>query len=263
MNLPLLPHDETNVPTTSIRNVLPPHAKIGVDPVYIKFFEEAKVRTSEKDYDSSHRDGTFGIVIGPTEGQIKYRYTLLALRNGKRIRSMLGPSGRRSSATGNFKISLKLVLMTSPQHVEVLNACSQKNHNILHTFKVSKINHDQIKEACRLWANGTIFYHYHANARCTIPYKPNDNHTDLAQGSFKFWLKALGGYRLAPYKHSLFFDYDSYPCPGIDKLLQLTNPDDSNFGKLWQLPTQEQTILLLALINSLPGKMNCGYLAMK
>jgi hypothetical protein len=95
------------------------------------------------------------------------------------------------------------------------------------------------------------------------PYKPNDNHTDLAQGSFKFWLKALGGYRLAPYKHSLFFDYDSYPCPGIDKLLQLTNPDDSNFGKLWQLPTQEQTILLLALINSLPGKMNCGYLAMK
>lgn len=196
MNLPLLPHDETNVPTTSIRNVIPPHAKIGVDPVYIKFFEEAKVRTSEKDYDSSHRDGTFGIVIGPTEGQIKYRYTLLALRNGKRIRSMLGPSGRRSSATGNFKISLKLVLMTSPQHVEVLNACSQKNHNILHTFKVSKINHDQIKEACRLWANGTIFYHYHANARCTIQTKRQSY--GPRSGVFQILAQSFGGISPCP-----------------------------------------------------------------
>jgi len=226
------PHDETNVPTTSIATGIPPHANIGVDPVYIKLFEEAKLR-SEKDYDSSHRDGTFGIVIGPTEG--KFKYTLLALENGKRIRSILGPPGRRSSATGNTKTSLKLALMTSPQHVEVLNACPRINQNVVRTFKAGKINHEQIKEACRLWANGTIFDHIIPMQ--DAPYKSNDNHTNLDQGSSKFWLKALGGYRLAPYKHSLFLDSDSYPCPGIEKLFQLTNPDNSNFGKLWQLPT--------------------------
>ena len=234
MNLPSPPphddnddDDETNVPTTSVGNGIPPHAKIGVDPVYIKLFEEAKLR-SEKDYDSSHKDGTFGIVIGPTEG--KFRYTLLALQNGKRIRSILGPPDRRSSATVNAKTSLKLALMTSPQHVEVLNACPQINKNAVSEFKAGEINDDQIKEACRLWANGTIFDHIIPMQ--DAPYKSNDNHTNLGQGSSKFWLKALGGYRLAPYKHSLFLDSDSYPCPGIDKLFQLTNPDDSNFGKL-------------------------------
>ena len=48
-------------------------------------------------------------------------------------------------------------------------------------------------------------------------------------------MKALGGYRLAPYEHSLFLDSDSYPCPGIKNLFQLTKPEEY-FGKYWQLP---------------------------
>jgi len=224
---------------------IPPHAKLGVDPIYIELFKKAQL-LSKYDYASSHQHGKFGIVIGPTEGE--FRHTLKALENGKRISSILQLNQIQQGLSTTTKKDLKLALMASPEHVQILDSCSsyminqQPNKINITRFKEKMSDavienlpdQNELEEACRLWANGTLFDH--TLKMNDAPYKHNDNHTNLDQGSSKYWLKALGGYRLAPYQHSLFLDSDSYPCPGVQKLFQLTDPDGYLFGKYWQLP---------------------------
>jgi len=186
-----------------------PGILLGVDPIYVELFEEAK-RRSARDYWRSHKLGERGIVIGPTDGNFE-RYTLKALQNGRRIRNIILNGGIGDG------IEMKLALMTSPEHISMLMRCPDL----------------EMEEACLLWANGTLFDHVISVG--DPPYNHNDNNTNLDQGTSKYWLKALGGYRNAPYKHSLFLDSDAYPCPGIDKLFTLTAPNGPN-GKFWQLP---------------------------
>jgi len=206
-------------------NSIPAHAKAGVDPVYLKLFQEARER-SNKDFDSYHNEGEAGIVIGPTEG--KFKYTVEAIQNARRIRSIL------TASDSNLK--LNLALMTSPQHLEILSGCDVLTDDSISKFRQEiEINPNQKREACRLWSNGTLFDLIIPTSEA--PYKGNDNHTQLNQGTSHYWLKALGGYRLAPYTHTLFIDSNSFPCPGIENLFQLTKPSDKNFGKYWQPTT--------------------------
>jgi len=246
-------HDDSE---HDIDDDIPPHAKLGVDPIYIELFKKAQL-LSKYDYASSHQHGKFGIVIGPTEGN--FRHTLRALQNGKRISSILQLNQTQQGISTKTKKDLKLALMASPVHVQILESCSsyminqQPNKINITRFKEKMSDavienlpdQNELEEACRLWANGTLFDH--TLKMRDAPYTHNDNHTNLDQGSSKYWLKALGGYRLAPYQHSLFLDSDSYPCPGIQKLFQLTDPDDDSFGKYWQLPVSGPADLAIGI----------------
>jgi len=142
---------------------IPHYAKLGVDPIYIELFKKAQL-LSKHDYASSHQHGKFGIVIGPTEGV--FWHTLKALQNGKRIRSILQLNQTQQGISTKTKKDLKLALMASPEHVQILDSCSSYMIN----QQPSKINitrfkekmsdavienlpdQNQLEEACRLWA---------------------------------------------------------------------------------------------------------------
>jgi len=208
----------------SIHLHIPSYAIAGVDPKYVELFREAE-RRSFQEYDISHKMGHIGIVVGPTEGDFE-RHTHRALQNGARIRNVL-------ASTNNTEV--KLALVTCAEHIDFLRTCTDNNNS--HTTIID------MEDSCRLWKNGTLFDHVIAS-ETEVPYVGNDDHADPDQGSSKFWLKALGGYRLAPYTHSLFLDSDAHPCPGVEKLFSLTAPrtigDDgrTDFDKIWQLPAR-------------------------
>jgi hypothetical protein len=187
----------------------------GVDPVYIELLEEAERRSAEA-FKTSHQRGERGIVVGPTEGN--FNHATKALENAKRIRYILGNDR-----------SVKIALMASKEHVELLTKKCSRNE----TKK-------EDRETCRLWANGTLF----DDVIETIDdeFVGNDNHTDLGQGTSKHWLKALGGYRNAPYKKTLFLDTDAYPCPGFEKLYGVVTPRSP-----WQLPNYEVAHLAVGI----------------
>lgn len=222
--------------STDIKEVLdddddgiPAHAKLGVDPIYIDLFKKAKAK-SEEDYGASHKDGEKGIVIGPTEG--RFGYTLRALQNAKRIRRILAPASQENGE------QLQLALMVSPEHLKILESCGTQRQQDAKTEKDGKIKEEEMKEACDLWEAGVLFDN-------VIPmheseYKGNEAHTNQDQGTSVFWLKALGGYRLAPYKHSLFIDADAYPCPKVEALFSLIDPTYKHGRKYWQLPSSRQ-----------------------
>jgi hypothetical protein len=194
--------------TDGVRYTVYNASAYGVDPVYLKILEEAE-RRSAADFASSHQAGTLGVVIGPTEGQFE-RHTLRALRNARRIRNIL--AGDKS---------IKVAFMTSPEHIEILNGCGTHSND-----------NSELREACRLWANNSLFDDVISTK--DGEYHGNEKHTDQGQGTAKYWLKAMGGYRYAPYKVSLFLDSDAFPCPGFDKLFYLaTRPTN----KYWQIPS--------------------------
>ena len=141
---------------------------------------------------------------------------------------MLAPS---SSEDG--KPLLKIALMASPEHVSILNSCDS-NEQVTRTELDGEIAGIILKVTCLLWANGTLFDD--VIIMHEAPYKGNDDHTSLEQGTSGFWLKALGGYRLAPYKHSLFLDSDAYPCPKVEALFQLSDHSLTQYEKFWQVP---------------------------
>lgn len=202
---------------------IPRYAKEGVDPIYIDLFKKAKSR-SESDYEHSHRKGTRGIIIGPTEGDFE-RYTYKALQNAKRIRRVLAPKSEDRK--------LKLALMSSPEHINLLNSCGS-SQQITRTEKNGEIAGIVLKAACMLYANGTLFDDVIPMNEAPSLY---DDHTNLEQGTSGYWLRALNGYRLAPYKHSLFLDSDAYPCPRVEALFHLTHHGLRKYEKYWQLPS--------------------------
>mmetsp|Transcript_5350 Transcript_5350/g.7712 ORF Transcript_5350/g.7712 Transcript_5350/m.7712 type:complete len:440 (-) Transcript_5350:20-1339(-) len=183
----------------------------GVDRVYLELFNKAKTLADE-DYGKHHNNGLMGVVIGPTEG--RFDYTWKAIKNGARIRNIM-----QKHPEGKERKQIRLALVTSRQHVDELKKCGQLK-----------------SEACKIWTkfNGTLFDDVIQTDE-DLPYKGNDNHTDLKQGTSKFWLKALGGYRLAPYRHSLFLDSDAYLCPGFEALFQFSN-SDAGYKNHWQVP---------------------------
>lgn len=202
---------------------IPHYAKEGVHPVYIDLFKEAKIK-SESDYEHSHRKGKRGIIIGPTEGDFE-RYTYKALQNAKRIRRVLAPTSEHGK--------VKLALMSSPEHINLLNSCGS-SQQITRTEKNGEIKGIILKEACLLWANGTIFDDVIPMHETPSLY---DDHANLDQGTSGYWLRALNGYRLAPYKHSLFLDSDAYPCPRVEALFHLSSHGLHKYEKYWQLPS--------------------------
>lgn len=219
----------------------------GVDPVYLQLLHEAR-RKSAQSYATAHSHGPCGIVIGPTEGDFA-RHTLRAMRNAQRIRNILKLSSNVSTTTTTSSSkndsSIKLALMTCQEHLDMIqDACGgmapnkSKNKPIAKT----KIPNHLVQETCRLWANNTLFDDVVETSRNNAKddenghweFQPNDNHTELQQGSSVYWLKALGGYRYAPYTASLFLDSDAFPCPGVQDLFDIINPPRGAHNP-WQL----------------------------
>jgi len=178
-----------------------------VDQVYHDFLEEAE-RRSAKDYESSHKKGGQGIVIGPVDG--KFKYTLKALENAQRIRNIL----RRDSG-------IKLAIISSKEHVQLLEGCEQN---------MSTWEWPLTYKACRLWANGTLFDDVILNKE---PAWTNNYHTTERLGS-RYIMISIGGSLLAPYRQSLMLDSDSYPCPGVEKLFDILRPYSN---QRWALPS--------------------------
>lgn len=217
---------------------LPP----GVDPAYLDLFEEATRRggadfllhENGRQGRRHGRKGPRGIVIGPVEGNFE-RHGLRALRNGRRIRNVLLRDDETARAANNNESppyrGIKLAIMTSKEHASILRGCPGGDGNAATTEP------GYMAEACRLWNNGTLFDDVIV-LDDEPDYKWNDEYADLSQGSSKFWLKALGGYRHAPYVDNLFLDSDSYPCPGVGKLFALLDPEapGKNWHRYWQLP---------------------------
>jgi hypothetical protein len=186
----------------------------GVDPVYLEMLELAE-RKSAEDFATSHTRGDRGVAIGPTDG--RFDYTFKAMQNAKRIRYILGNDR-----------SVKIALLTSNEHLSILaKECSDTPTS-------------EFAEACRLWANNTLF------DDVIVPkdyeFRGNDNHTTLDQGRSNHQLKALGGYRLAPYTRTMFVDSDAYPCPGFDKLFDLVTPVEE-----WQIPSEAPADLAIGI----------------
>lgn len=178
-----------------------------VDQVYIDFMQEAEKR-STIDYKSSHQGGKRGIILGPVDG--KFKYILQALQNARRIRNILD----RNS-------DIKLAIITSKDHVKLLNSCKQKPS----TWK-EPLTH----EACRLWANGTLFDDVILHKE---PAWTNNFHVTERLGS-RYIMISIAGSLFAPYQQSLMLDSDSYPCPGVEKLFDILHPYSK---QLWQLPS--------------------------
>jgi hypothetical protein len=176
----------------------------GVDPVYLELLEVAE-RNSAADFETSHKRGARGVAIGPTNG--KFVFTFNALQNAKRIRYILGNDR-----------SVKIALMTSQEHLTILfQECSDNPKT-------------EFAEACRLWANNTLFDDVIVTK--DNEFRGNDNHTHGDPGTSNHWLKALGGYRLAPYTRTMFLDSDAYLCPGFEKLFDIVEPVNE-----WQIPS--------------------------
>jgi hypothetical protein len=186
----------------------------GVDPVYLDMLEQAE-RKSAQDFETSHKRGDKGVAIGPTDG--RFHFTFNALKNAKRMRYILGNDR-----------SVKIALLTSNEHLAILSK------------ECSDTPTSEFAEACRLWANNTLF------DDVIVPkdyeFRGNDNHTGLDQGTSNHQLKALGGYRLAPYTRTMFVDSDAYPCPGFDKLFDLVIPHGS-----WQIPSEAPVDLAIGI----------------
>jgi len=208
----------------------------GIDPVYFDLFEEAQRRaavdmtTPPLPFDGEGR----GVVVGPTSGKF-LRHTLTALRNGVRIRSILTsmlPTKVSNTSTSRYANNsgntIKLALMTSKEHLEILEGCP--NNTV-----------QRRAEACRLWAKEPFDLILTTPSDEEFPYRGNDNHTNLANGPSLHKLKSLAAYSMAPFRETLFLDSDAFPCPGFDKLFLLTDPRSASteplFGKYWQMPT--------------------------
>ena len=189
-----------------------------VDPVYLQLLEEAE-RRSAIDFESSHQHGARGVVVGPTGGEL--RHTIKAMQNARRIRNILGPNDE----------DIHVALITTKQHVDLLKTCS------LETRPKSVDD-----EACRLWANGTLF-HDVVTSREDIPWT-NDNHANLAQGTSRYKMESLGSILLAPYTETLILDSDAYPCPGFAKMFAMFEP----FGKkLWSFASTAAVDLVIGI----------------
>jgi len=174
----------------------------GVDRVYLDLFHKAKIMADE-DYEKRHERGLMGIVIGPTDGN--FDYTLKAIRNGARIRNIMKEHGKENL--------VKLALVASEEHLtEIFEKClsQDKNHQLS----------DSLQEACNILTrenyNGTLFDDI-IKSETEPPYKWNDEHTNLDQGSSKF----------------CFLDSDAYPCPGFEALFQFSNTN-AGYDKHWQ-----------------------------
>jgi hypothetical protein len=212
--------NKTEIPKDEERNVAQKNDRFirdfanGVDPVYLELLEVAE-RKSAADFETSHQRGDRGVAIGPTDGN--FDYSVKALQNAKRIRYILGNDR-----------SVKIALMTSKEHLTILSQeCSDKPGQ-------------RLAEACRLWANNTLF------DDVIVPkdneFRGNDNHTEVHRGTSNHWLKALGGYRLAPYTRTMFLDSDAYPCPGFEKLFDLVLPVAE-----WQIPSEAPADLAIGI----------------
>lgn len=190
----------------------------GIEQVYIDFLKEAE-RRSELDYNSSHERGKKGIVVGPIDG--KFKYMISAMENARRIRTVL------ASDSG-----VKLAIITSKEYVDILSGCRRDK---------SAWQELLTAEACRLWANGTLFDDIVFNKEQQV--WVNDSHVVDRLGS-RYILTSLGGSLLAPYQQSLLLDSDSYPCPGVEKLFGMLVPYSN---KLWPLPSTAKVDLVTSL----------------
>lgn len=194
------------------------HRKAGIEPIYLELFEEAK-RRSELDFESSHKRGKRGVIIGPIDGKFE-KHTVKALQSGRRIRTILGGD-----------TSIKIALMIPQEHMEILNNCTQNDEA-------------KYRVACRLWANDTIFD--------DIIFVKEEYFIEKEKGkafrgySSTYWLKALGNYLNAPYEISLFLDSDAYLCPGFHKLFFVVDTKPMN-QKYWQFPTHYDTVADFAI----------------
>jgi len=186
---------------TSVGKTLSASVRDGVDPAYLKIYDEAERRSSH-DFESSHQRGEQGVVIGPVEGK---QHVLKALQNARRIRGILGADK-----------SVKLGLIVSPDDIKELENCDNPTT-------------EERIEDCRLWANGTLFDD-------VVPTRSEDALNHEGDYSPGYWLKALSGYMNAPYKKTVFLDSDAYPCPGFENLFHLLTITQSK-QKFWQLRT--------------------------
>jgi hypothetical protein len=184
-------------------------AQHGVDPIYLELLQVAQQR-SHQDFQSSHKRGEIGIVIGPTDGDF-LKHSLRALRSARRIRNVLQ----------NNSLGIRLAFMTTPAHVQLLD--KQCSADPIHRKYV---------HACQLWANNTLFDDV---ILTQDDYQWNDNHTRPDFTASRFWLKSLGSYRHAPYKLSLFLDSDAFVCPGFERIFAMGRPKEQ---KYWQLRHQ-------------------------
>lgn len=179
-----------------------------IPQVYLDMLEEAEKR-SKKDYQTSHTRGKRGIVIGPIDG--KFKYTLKALENARRIRNILA----RDSG-------IQLAIITSKEHVQILNGCKKLK---------SSWKEPLTPKVCRLWANGTMFDDIILNKE---PKQWTNNfHVTERLGS-RYIMISIAGSVLAPYQQSLMLDSDSYPCPGVEKFFDMINPYSN---QRWPLPS--------------------------
>ena len=199
--------------------------KYGINPIYIELLKKAQ-ENSEKRRQTSPKKLVQGIVIGPTEGRFD-RYTFRAIQNARRIRNVLAMTN---------KTEIQVALMTSQEHHDILQLCGTVNiatatKEQKERLGITNTVDNVFLEACRLWDSGALFDDVIVTNLDGL--EPNDSLTGLGQGSSAFWLKALGGYRNAPYKTSLFIDSDAYPCPGFENLFLLTSPIRQ---KIWQVP---------------------------
>ena len=179
----------------------------GVLPIYKELYETAKLNSQRQLIENPElvrsRDSTTGVIIGPVEGNFQ-RHILRAFRNARRIRVILGP---------NDTSGVKVGIMIAKENVqEIQSICSNDNANYTEKYSPG------FEEGCRLWNNGTLFDDV---VVAQEEYQWNDQGTNLNQGSSKYWLKALGGYKQAPYGRTMFLDSDAYPCPGFEYLFNL------------------------------------------
>ena len=222
----------------------------GIDPIYLQLLKRAQKNSQTRLQVSPKKQPYEGIVIGPTEGKWE-RHTFRALQNARRIRNVLAMTN---------STNVKVALMTSQEHVDLLQSCNQvpqedeegtvankssgsSKHWILHMKQlgIAMEAYSTFREACRLWDHGKLFDDIVVTQLGDL--QPNDNHTNLSQGTSSYWLKALGGYRNAPYKTSLFVDTDAYPCPGVEKLFAVTFFPQ----KYWQLNVKRPADLAIGL----------------
>jgi hypothetical protein len=135
--------------------------------------------------------------------------------------------------------SVKIALMTSDAHIQVLLSCADPSQAAVR----AREQDPSLKEGCRLWANGTLL----DDLLPTIDneYKHNDNHTNTQQGSSFNMLKNMASYRHGPYTMNLFVDTDAYPCPGFSKLFDLVKFPGAS--KAWQVPVTADADVAIGL----------------
>jgi hypothetical protein len=222
--------DPTSVVATGTGSkqwIYPTSTASGIDPIFLEFVEEAE-RRSKDDFASSHRSGERGFVVGPTAGDM--RHTMQAMWNVKRMRVI-------QKMGGEWDQDIRVALITSQDHVDRLQRCPE----------VETIDDGHYREACRLWANGTLFDDIVISK--TPPWT-NEDHGE--QHSTTYWMTALSGSLLGPYTTTIFLDSDALLCPGFGKLFALIRPYSK---KLWMMPSTE-TVDLAAGVDQYPMSGN-------